>query len=82
MDDGTYTGAGLRLHTDAFSKSDIHLLIKTLNTNLNIKATVNIHNKQKGHNTIYISKDQLSLVRSLVKDYMYPSMLYKLGPNS
>lgn len=59
MDDGAYTGSGLRLSTDAFSDKDLNLLIKGLDQKLGIKANKHIHNKAKGQYTLYISKDQL-----------------------
>jgi hypothetical protein len=55
MDDGGFTGSGLKLHTDAFKIEDINLLIGALNKNFSIKASINktsINNQF----TIYISK--------------------------
>ena len=79
MDDGTFTGSGLKLSTDAFSDRDLDLLIKALDKKLGIKAKKHIQNKAKGQYTLYISKDQLPLVKSLVMDYIHPTMIYKLG---
>jgi hypothetical protein len=45
MDDGSFTGTGIKLHTNAFSKEELILLIKALDNNFSIKATINISNR-------------------------------------
>lgn len=82
MDDGSFTGSGLRISTNAFSSNDLDLLIEALEKNFSIKATRNIQYRDKSQYTLYISKNQLPLVRSLVKEHMHPDMLYKLGPEA
>jgi len=75
MNDGGFTGSGLKLHTDAFKIEDINLLIGALNKNFSINASINktsINNQF----TIYISKKDLPVVINLVKEHMHPSMLY------
>jgi LAGLIDADG DNA endonuclease family len=42
MDDGSFTGSGLRLATNAFSLEELNLLIEALDNNFSIKATINI----------------------------------------
>jgi hypothetical protein len=66
MDDGSFTGSGLKLHTNAFTKEELNLLIEALNKNFSIKATINISKREKAQYTLYISKNQLQLVRNLV----------------
>ena len=80
MDDGSFTGSGLKLHTDAFKVEDINLLIEALDKNFSIKASIN-KTSIKNQFTIYISKKDLSIVINLVKEHMHPSMLYKLNIN-
>ena len=61
MDDRGFTGNGLKLYTNAFKIEDINLLKKTLKINFGLIATINktsINNQY----TLYISKNQLSLV--------------------
>ena len=61
MDDGGFTGNGLKLYTNAFKIEDINLLKKALKINFGLIATINktsINNQY----TLYISKYQLSLV--------------------
>ena len=78
MDDGGYTGSGLKLYTNAFSLEDLNLLVEAINKNFSISVT--IHKSSIEHQyTLYISKKQLPLVIELVKEYMHPSMLYKLN---
>ena len=53
MDDGGYTGNGLKLYTNAFRIEDLDLLIEALNKNFGLIATVNktyINNQ----NTLYL----------------------------
>jgi hypothetical protein len=45
MDDGSFTGNGLKLHTNAFTLEELNLLIEALNKNFSIKATINISNR-------------------------------------
>jgi hypothetical protein len=79
MDDGSFTGNGLRLSTNAFSLNDLDLLIKALDKNFSIKASINIQYKEESQYTLYISKNQLPLVKNLVSKYMHPDMMYKFG---
>lgn len=81
MDDGSFTGNGLKLHTNAFTLEELNLLIEALNKNFSIKATINISNREKAQYTLYISKNQLQLVRDLVKDHIHEDMMYKLNIN-
>jgi hypothetical protein len=81
MDDGSFTGSGLKLHTNAFTLEELNLLIEALNKNFSIKATINISKREKAQYTLYISKNQLQLVIDLVKDHMHEDMIYKLNIN-
>ena len=40
MDDGGFTGNGLKLYTNAFSQEELNLLVKALYTNFSIKASI------------------------------------------
>lgn len=79
MDDGSFTGSGLKLHTNAFSLEELNLLIKALDKNFSIKASVNVSNREKSQFSLYISKNQMSRVKDLVIKHMHPDMLYKLN---
>lgn len=54
MDEGSFTGSGLRLNTNAFSLEELNLLIEALDNNFSIKATINISNKEKSQYNLYI----------------------------
>jgi len=76
MDDGSFTGSGLKLHTNAFSLEELNLLIKALDKNFSIKASVNVSNREKSQFSLYISKNQMSLVKDLViKPWNYVNIL-------
>jgi LAGLIDADG DNA endonuclease family len=79
MDDGSFTGSGVKLSTNAFSKDDLRLLTGGLEENFSIIGTINVQYRERDQNTIYISKAQLKLLKSLVLPYMHPEMVYKLG---
>ena len=83
MDDGSFTGYGLKLHTNAFSLEELNLLVEALDKNFSIKASVNVSNREKSQSqySLYISKNQMSLEKDLVIKHMHPDpdMLYKLN---
>jgi hypothetical protein len=49
--------------------------------NFSLKATINVSNREKAQYTLYISKNQMQLVRNLVIDHMHEDMMYKLNRN-
>jgi hypothetical protein len=57
-------GAALKLHTNAFTLEELNLLIEALNKNFSIRATINTSKREKAQYILYISKNQLQLVRS------------------
>jgi hypothetical protein len=84
MDDGGFTGARLKLYTNAYKIEDLNLLIEALDKNFGLKATINKTSIDKQY-TLYISKTQLPLVIDLCasrEKYMHPTMLYKLNIKS
>jgi hypothetical protein len=81
MDDGSFTGSGIKLHTNAFTIEELKVLIEALNMNFSFKASINVSNRDKAQYTLYISKNQLQLVRDLVIDHMHEDMMYKLNIN-
>lgn len=83
MQDGSFgSSKGLYLCTDSFKPEDVLRLANHLRTVFNLKCTLpqapgNLG--LKGHVRIYISATSVELVRSLVLEFMVPSMFYKLG---
>jgi len=67
----------IRIYTNSFSKEEVERLALAITKKLNIVAKVS-HDRNNQY-MITISKNQLELVRSLLKAYMHPSMYYKLG---
>lgn len=78
MDDGGFTGSGLKLYTNAFNLEDLNLFIEALDINFGFKATINQTSIDNQY-TLYLSKSKMPLVINLVKDYIHPSMYYKLN---
>ena len=73
MDDGSFTGSGLKLHTNAFSIEELNILKEALEKNFGLIATIQVSNREKLQNTLYISKKQMLLLTELVKNYMLGS---------
>jgi LAGLIDADG DNA endonuclease family len=76
MDDGTFKFPGIRIATNCFKKQEVELLVKALETKFKIKSTLH---KNNGNYQLYIKKDSMSLLKTLVLPYIVPSMFYKLG---
>lgn len=78
MDDGGRVGKGLKLATNSFTFADTTRLCLVLTQKYGLKATVQSAGiKDQYH--IYIWVESMPLLRSLVKQHMVPTMLYKLG---
>jgi ubiquinol-cytochrome c reductase cytochrome b subunit len=82
-DDGSKVKrGGVTLCTDSFSKDEVFKLKSVLETKYNFICTIHEKKNRTGNNKIYyriyISAKSLALLKSLVKEYMYPSMIYKL----
>lgn len=76
MGDGSRQNEGIHLSVYACSEIECELLISVLTRKFNLKCS--IHHHVKGPR-LYIDKASTIIVRELVKPYMVPSMLYKLG---
>ena len=75
MGDGSYQNGGLHLSVYSFSKTDIKLLIEALEENFNLQ--VSVHKHEKG-DRLYINKNSMEILRPQIKNYIVPSMLYKI----
>ena len=76
QDDGTFKNPGVRIATNCFTKEEVELLVKVLETKFNIKSTLH---KNNSNYQLYIKKESMSLLKKLVLPHMVPSMFYKLG---
>lgn len=78
MDDGSKVGKGLKLSTNSFSYAECILLVNVLYSNFNIKASVQSAGS-KDQYVIYIWKESIDNLKSIVNQYIIPSMKYKLN---
>lgn len=76
MDDGSFTGFGVKLATDSFTQEEVLRLIEILKTNFNLKANLQCQNSRW---RIYIPKSSMPVLIPIIEPYMAPSMKYKLG---
>jgi heme/copper-type cytochrome/quinol oxidase subunit 2 len=76
MDDGCWTGNGVRIATNCFKIEEVkilaNILVKLYGLNYSIQ---NIG----GHYSIYITKESVPKLRDIILPYIIPSMKYKLG---
>jgi len=77
MEDGAKVNQSLKFITNSFSYNDCLLLIKTLNSNFNIKASIQLAGK-KDQYIIFIWKESMTDLISIVSPYIIPEMKYKL----
>nr|YP_009711346.1 hypothetical protein [Russula griseocarnosa]QGI25004.1 hypothetical protein [Russula griseocarnosa] len=77
MNDGTKVNKSLKFCTNSFSYNDCLLLIKTLNNNFNIKASIQSTGK-KDQYLIYIWKESMTDLINIVSPNIIPEMKYKL----
>lgn len=77
MDDGFRVGAGIKISTNCFTKEDIVLLVDVLFRKWSIRASIHKCGRQDQW-IIYIPKVSIPLVQNLIKDFIVPSMLYKI----
>lgn len=82
MDDGQEVKrGGITLCTDNFSYGEVLVLKSVLETKYKFACTIHKKlnkTKTKIYYRIYISAKELPLLSSLIKEYMCPSMLYKI----
>jgi LAGLIDADG DNA endonuclease family. len=79
MDDGAKVSEGLKLCTNSYTYSDCLLLVRVLKDNFLLKASVqSAGNKTKNQYIIYIWKESMPLLRSIVSPYVISEMKYKI----
>lgn len=80
-DDGGYTNAGVRIATNSFSLIEVKYLATILNNKFNLDTTIQkIGLKDKY--SLYIKKNSMDKLRSLILSHIHFSMYYKLGIKS
>ncbi|KAF9818418.1 hypothetical protein IEO21_02767 [Rhodonia placenta] len=81
MDDGGWTNSGVRIATNSFELTEVKLLNEAIKSRYNLDTTIQkIYIKDKY--SIYIKKQSITALISIIGPFMHPSMLYKLGINN
>lgn len=80
MDDGSFKGDqnGAVLCTDNFTKTQVELLCAVILEKYQIKTSIH---KDSNNYRIYIPVYSFNLFYTIIKPYIIPEMLYKLGSN-
>lgn len=78
MDDGGKTSSGLKLATNGFQYDECLLLIKVLNNNFKLKASV-ISAVVPNKYCIYIWKESMNNLKEIIKPYIIKEMSYKIN---
>ena len=76
MGDGQLKDNGLTLCTDCYPVQDVVRLLNVLVIRYGLVCS--LHEPNKGCYRIYIRKKSLTLLESIVRPHMAPSMLYKI----
>ena len=77
MDDGSKHGDGMHIGVYGFTNMDVDKLMYTLQYKFNIKCSIHFNKEKKPR--IYIFKESMDTLITLVKPYFIKEMLYKLG---
>nr|YP_009327800.1 hypothetical protein [Epichloe typhina]APB96758.1 hypothetical protein [Epichloe typhina] len=77
MDDGSKQGNGLHISVYGFTDRDVDKLILALQEKFHLKCSIHYNKDNKPR--IYIFKESMETLISLVKPYFIKEMLYKLG---
>jgi len=78
MDDGGWTGEGVRISANCFSHSELERLIRVINNKFDLDCTIQ-KIQFKNRYSIYIKKNSMDKLRALTLPHIHKSMLYKLG---
>jgi hypothetical protein len=76
MDDGAADGCQLRINTQCFSTQEVEELASVLRANFGVRMRLNV---DKGRFRLRCEASSMDRLKSIVKPYMIPEMLYKLS---
>lgn len=76
MDDGSRQNDGLHLSVYSFDTESVDRLLKTLRDKFNLKCSIHKHDRGP---RIYIWAESMPHLRTLVGEFIIPSMSYKIG---
>ena len=77
MDDGSKKGKGLHISVYGFSNEDVDKLMYVLQDKFNLRCSIHYNRDNKPR--IFIFKESMEKLITLVKPYFISEMLYKLG---
>lgn len=78
MDDGAKVGKGLKFSTNSFTYNECLIIIKALNDNFNIKASIHSAGSNNKY-IIYVLKESMDDLRDIVSPYIISEMKYKIN---
>ena len=81
MDDGGWTGSGVRISTNSFSLEDVKRFKNIISNKFGLICTIQ-RLQYKEQYSIYITKTSIEKLREIVKPFSHKSMFYKLGLRS
>ena len=76
-DDGGWANNGVRIATNSFTLKEVELLSDVLKSKYNLENTIQNISKENQY-SLYIKKQSMNNLRSIIVPYIHPSMLYKL----
>ena len=77
MDDGGRANNGVRIAANSFTLKEVELLSDVLKSKYNLENTIQNIYKENQY-SLYIKKQSVNNLRSIIGPYIHPSMLYKL----
>jgi len=78
MGNGARVGHGLQFATNSYSYSDCLILANTLINKYGLRTSVQSTSVPNQY-VIYVFKESMPVLREIVRPYIVPTMLYKLG---
>lgn len=69
-------GGGVLICTDSYTKEHVQLLAEVLSSKFGLTCTIRQHRPNQYR--IYIIKSSVERLRTIVKPFIIPSMLYKI----
>jgi len=79
MSDGCFhkTAHIIKIYTNSFTKAEVQLLSNAILNKFGIDMTVTRDRKEQY--ILYVKKSQLTQFQEIVKEYMIPSLIYRIG---
>ena len=79
MDDGTsFKNRGFKFCTNSFTLQEIQMLRDILKRKYGLETTIHKSGYNNQYN-IYVPKSSFVLLKTIVKPYFHPSMIYKIN---